>query len=145
MAEFVEIVLGHLSGLTSYFSWGNVKILAVTLGVVWAIHIVNEKIGVFALVGGLGERLLGSRVEGLKVKGGAVAAEKSGDWLTAGLHYDQLGDLDKALDCYEKAGEYHLAGEMCLRLGHKEVAADWFSALGREASRRATLQRARSA
>ena len=126
MAEFVEIVLGHLSGLTSYFSWGNVKILAVTLGVVWAIHIVNEKIGVFALVGGLGERLLGSRVEGLKVKGGAVAAEKSGDWLTAGLHYDQLGDLDKALDCYEKAGEYHLAGEMCLRLGHKEVAADWF-------------------
>ena len=126
MAEFVEIVLGHLSGLTSYFSWGNVKILAVTLGVVWAIHIVNEKIGVFALVGGLGEHLLGSRVEGLKVKGGAVAAEKSGDWLTAGLHYDQLGDLDKALDCYEKAGEYHLAGEMCLRLGHKEVAADWF-------------------
>ena len=126
MAEFVEVVLGHIGGLTSYFSWGNVKIFAVTLGVVWAIHIVNQKVGVFALVGGVGERLFGARVEGLKAKGGAVAAEKSGDWLTAGLNYDQLGDLDKALDCYEKAGEYHLAGEMCLRLGHKEVAADWF-------------------
>ena|GEM_PF-6838381 len=126
MAEFVEVVWGHIGGLTSYLSWGNVRMFALTLGVVWAIHIVNQKTGVLALVGGVGERLFGARVEGLKAKGGAMAAEKSGDWLTAGLHYDQLGDLDKALDCYEKAGEYHLAGEMCLRLGHKEVAADWF-------------------
>ena len=41
--------------------------------------------------------------------------KKTGDCLTAGLHYDQLGDLDKALDCYEKAGEYHLAGESFAR------------------------------
>lgn len=37
-----------------------------------------------------------------------------------------MGEWEKALDCYEKAEEYHLAGELCLRLGHKEVAAEWF-------------------
>ena len=115
MAEFAEVVFGHIGGLTSYLSWGNVRMFAVTLGVLWAVHIVNQKVGILSLVGSVGARLFGARVEGLKVKGGAVAAEKSGDWLTAGLHYDQLGDLDKALDCYEKAGEYHLAGESFAR------------------------------
>ena len=77
MAEFAEVVFGHIGGLTSYLSWGNVRMFAVTLGVLWAVHIVNQKVGILSLVGGVGERLFGARVEGLKVNGGAVAAEKN--------------------------------------------------------------------
>ncbi len=126
MAEFVELVFGYVQRLVGYLNWGNVKFLAIGIGVVWLALSLNRKLGIFSMLRGIGERLLGSRVEGLKARGEAVTAEKTGDWLTAGLQYDKSGDWEKALDCYEKAEEFHLAGEICLRLGHKEVAAEWF-------------------
>lgn len=126
MAEFFELVFGYVQGLVDYLTWDNVKFFAIGIAVVWLGLILNRKLGIFALVGSAGDRLLGSRVEELKTRSEASSAEKSGDWLTAGLHYDKIGDWEKALDCYEKAEEYHLAGEICLRLGHKDVAAEWF-------------------
>ena len=126
MAEFVELVFGYVQSLFGYFTWGNVKFLTIAIAVVWILVALNRRVGVLSLLGELGERLFGSHVAGLKARGEAVSAEKTGEWLTAGLHYDKLGDWEKALDCYEKAEEYHLAGEICVRLGHKDVAAEWF-------------------
>jgi len=126
VTEFVEVVFSYVSGLTGYLSWGNVKMLTIAIGVLWAMVVLNRKVGVLSFVGGFGERLFGSHVAGLKARSEAAAAEKTGEWLQAGLHYDRVGDWEKALDCYEKAEEYHLAGELCVRLGHKEVAAEWF-------------------
>ena len=126
MAEFVELVFGYVQRLGSYFTWDNVKFLTIGIAVVWLLLALNRKLAVLSLLGGLGERLFGSRVAGLKARGEAVSAEKTGDWLTAGLQYDKVGDWEKALDCYEKAEEFHLAGEICVRLGHKDIAAEWF-------------------
>lgn len=126
MTDIAELLFGYLQRLVGYFTWDNVKFLAIGIGVLWLVVALNRKIGLLPLLGSVGERLFGSRVEGLKARGEAVSAEKTGDWLTAGLHYDKSGDWEKALDCYEKAEEYHLAGEICLRLGHKDVAAEWF-------------------
>ena len=126
MAEFAELVFGYVQRLGSYFTWDNVKFLTIGIAVVWLLLALNRKLAVLSLLGGLGERLFGSRVAGLKARGEAVSAEKTGDWLTAGLQYDKVGDWEKALDCYEKAEEFHLAGEICVRLGHKDIAAEWF-------------------
>jgi tetratricopeptide (TPR) repeat protein len=126
VAEFLELVFGYVQGLGAHLTWGNVKFLAFGIGGVWVALSLNRRLGLVSTIGSIGERLFGSRVEGLKARGEAVTAERTGDWLTAGLQYDKSGDWEKALDCYEKAEEYHLAGEICLRLGHKDVAADWF-------------------
>ena len=126
MADFVELVFGYIQGLVGYFTWDNVKFLTAAIGVVWILLALNRKFGLLSFLRELGERLFGSRFAGLKARGEAVSAEKTGDWLSAGLQYDKLGDWEKALDCYEKAEEYHLAGEICVRLSHKDVAAEWF-------------------
>ena len=85
--------------------------------------------------------LLGGPVSGLRARQEASSAEKAGDYLNAGLQYDKLGEWEKALDCYRrKAEEYHLAGELCLRMGHREIAAEWF-VLSNEKLRAAQLYR----
>jgi tetratricopeptide (TPR) repeat protein len=140
MSDFLEVVGGYLGRLAGIFSWGNVKLLTGAFVLVWAALALDRKLGLFSLLGSVASRLLGKPVEGLRSRAEAAAREKAGDFLTAGLAYDRLGDWEKALDCYEKAEEYHLAGELCLRLGHKEVAAEWFL-LSNEKLRAAELYR----
>jgi tetratricopeptide (TPR) repeat protein len=100
---------------------------------------VNRKLGIVSWLRGM-SALVPDPVAGLRSRQEAVAAEKAGDFLNAGLHYEKLSLWDKALECYEKAEEYHLAGQLCLRLGHKEVAAEWFL-LSNEKLRAAQLYR----
>jgi tetratricopeptide (TPR) repeat protein len=53
-------------------------------------------------------------------------AEEVGDWRQAGLLYQQMGDLESALDCFERAQAYNLCGELSLQLARKERAAKFF-------------------
>jgi tetratricopeptide (TPR) repeat protein len=46
--------------------------------------------------------------------------------------------LDKALDCFEKAEDYSMCGELCIRMGRKDYAAEWFL-LAEERKRAAEL------
>ncbi len=140
MSDFFEVVGGYLGRLTGILTWGNVKLLTGAFVLLWVVLAINRRLGLFSHFRDIVSRLLGKSVEGLRSRASATAAEKSGDFLTAGLSYDRLGDWEKALDCYEKAEEYHLAGELCLRLGHKEVAAEWLS-LSNEKLRAAELYR----
>jgi eukaryotic-like serine/threonine-protein kinase len=140
MSDFFEVVGGYLGRLTGILTWGNVKLLTGAFVLLWVVLAINRRLGLFSHLGDVVSRLLGKPVEGLRSRASAMAAEKSGDFLTAGLSYDRQGDWEKALDCYEKAEEYHLAGELCLRLGHKEVAAEWLS-LSNEKLRAAELYR----
>jgi eukaryotic-like serine/threonine-protein kinase len=140
MSDFLEVLGGYLGRMTSVFSWGNVRVLTGLFVLSWAAVAINRKLGLLSFVGDVASRLLGKPVEGLRFRAEAASSEKSGDFLNAGLAYDRLGDWEKALDCYEKAEEYHLAGELCLKLGHKEVAAEWFL-LSDEKMRAAELYR----
>lgn len=140
MSDFLEVVGGYLGRLTGVLSWDNVKIATGAFVLVWAALATNRRLGLVSLFGRAARRLVGRRVEGMRSRAAAGAAEKSGDYLTAGLAYDRLGDWEKALDCYEKAEEYHLAGELCLKLGHREVAAEWLL-LSNEKLRAAELYR----
>jgi tetratricopeptide (TPR) repeat protein len=139
MADLFEVVAGYLGRLTSLLSWENLKLLTGAVVLLWAAVAVNRKLGIFSWLRGV-STLVPDPVAGLRSRQEAVAAEKSGDFLNAGLHYEKLSEWDKALECYGKAEEYHLAGQLCLRLGHKEVAAEWFL-LSNEKLRAAQLYR----
>jgi len=70
--------------------------------------------------------LFGSRFHEGHLRREARKAEGAGDWSSAGHIYEELGDLNRALDCFEQAEEYHLCGELCVRMGRKDFAAEWF-------------------
>jgi tetratricopeptide (TPR) repeat protein len=139
MADLLEVVAGYLGRLTSALNWANLKILTGAVVLLWAALEVNRKLGILSWLRGV-STLVPDPVSGLRSRQEAAAAEKAGDFLNAGLHYEKLSEWDKALECYEKAEEYHLAGQLCLRLGHKEVAAEWFL-LSNEKLRAAQLYR----
>jgi tetratricopeptide (TPR) repeat protein len=125
MAELLEVVASQFSRLADVLSWENLKLLVGAVVLLWAAVAVNRRLGVLSWLRGV-STLVPDPVAGLRSRQEAAAAEKAGDFLNAGLHYEKLSEWDKALECYEKAEEYHLAGQLCLRLGHKEVAAEWF-------------------
>src|SRR5512145_3088680 len=125
MSDFLEVVAGYIGRLTGFLSWENLKLLTGAVVLLWGAHALNRKLGLFSWLRGV-STLVPDPVAGLRSRQDAVTAEKGGDFLNAGLHYEKLSEWDKALECYEKAEEYHLAGQLCLRLGHKEVAAEWF-------------------
>jgi serine/threonine protein kinase len=139
MADFLEVVTGTLGRLTGFLNWENLRLLTGAMVLLWVAHAVNRKLGILSWLRGV-STLVPDPVAGLRSRQEAVAAEKSGDFLNAGLHYEKLSEWDKALECYEKAEEHHLAGQLCLRLGHKEVAAEWFL-LSNEKLRAAQLYR----
>jgi tetratricopeptide (TPR) repeat protein len=139
MADFLEVVTGTLGRLTGFLNWENLKLLTGAMVLLWVAFAANRKLRIFSWLRGM-SRLVPDPVAGLRSRQEAVAAEKAGDFLDAGLHYERLSEWDKALECYEKAEEYHLAGQLCLRLGHKEVAAEWFL-LSNEKLRAAQLYR----
>jgi len=139
MADFLEVVAGYLGRLTGVLNWENLKLLTGAVVLLWVALAVNRKLGIFSWLRGM-STLVPDPVAGLRSRQEALAAEKAGDFLNAGLHYEKLSEWDKALECYEKAEEYHLAGQLCLRLGHKEVAAEWFL-LSNEKLRAAQLYR----
>jgi tetratricopeptide (TPR) repeat protein len=139
MSELFEVVFSHLSRLSTIFSWENLRLLVGAVVLLWAALALNRKLGVVSWLRGV-STLVPDPVAGLRSRQEALAAEKAGDFLNAGLHYEKVSEWDKALECYEKAEEYHLAGQLCLRLGHKEVAAEWFL-LSNEKLRAAQLYR----
>jgi tetratricopeptide (TPR) repeat protein len=139
MADLLEVVAGYLGRLTSALNWANLKLLIGAVVLLWAALEVNRKLGILSWLRGV-STLVPDPVAGLRSRQEAVTAEKAGDFLNAGLHYEKLSEWDKALECYERAEEYHLAGQLCLRLGHKEVAAEWFL-LSNEKLRAAQLYR----
>src|SRR5262245_46501893 len=124
MGDFLEVVGSYVSRLGGILNWENLKLLVGAVVLLWIALAVNRKLGILSLLRGV-SKLVPDPVAGLRSRQEAVAAEKSGDFLNAGLHYEKLSEWDKALECYEKAEEYHLAGQLCLKLGHKEVAAEW--------------------
>ena len=87
---------------------------------------------------GLAATLAGPYVQGWARRLAIWRAERRGDWLEAGLLHEEQGDLDRALDCYDRAEEYHLCGEICYQLGRKDYAAEWFL-LSKEKKRAAAL------
>ncbi len=139
MADFLEVVAATLGRLTTALSWENLKLLTGAVVLLWVAHALNRKLGILAGLRGIAG-LVPDPVAGIRSRQEAVAAERAGDFLNAGLHYEKLSLWDQALECYEKAEEYHLAGQLCLRLGHKEVAAEWFL-LSNEKLRAAQLYR----
>ena len=139
MADFLEVVAGYVGRLTGVLNWENLKLLTGAVVLIWVALALNRKLGIFSWLRGM-SKLVPDPVAGLRSRQEAVSAEKAGDFLNAGLHYEKLSLWDKALECYEKAEEYHLAGQLCLRLGHKEVAAEWFL-LSNEKLRAAQLYR----
>jgi len=139
MADLLEVVTGYISRLAGVLNWENLKLLTGVVVLLWVALAVNRKLGIFSWLRGM-SRLVPDPVAGLRSRQEAAGAEKAGDFLNAGLHYEKLSEWDKALECYEKAEEYHLAGQLCLRLGHKEVAAEWLL-LSNEKLRAAQLYR----
>ena len=73
-----------------------------------------------------GQALLTPALQPLKIQFEAQRAEKAGDWEEAGNLYEQAGKLEQALDCYEKGEVYERCGEICVRMGRKDYAAEWF-------------------
>ena len=60
----------------------------------------------------------------------AKKAEGAGDWVQAGFCYEQLGDLQTALECYQKARDYAVCAELALRLDRTDLAAKFFLLAG---------------
>lgn len=139
MADLLEVVTGALGRLTGFLNWENLKLLTGATVLAWVALALNRKLGILSWLRGM-STLVPDPVAGLRSRQEAVAAQKAGNFLNAGLQYERLAEWDKALECYEKAEEYHLAGQLCLRLGHKEVAAEWFL-LSNEKLRAAQLYR----
>jgi tetratricopeptide (TPR) repeat protein len=125
MGDFLEVVASQLGRLTGILRWENLKLLTGAVVLLWVALALNRKLGIISWLRGV-SALVPDPVAGLRSRQEADGAKKAGDFLNAGLQYEKLSEWDKALECYEKAEEYHLAGQLCLRLGHKEIAAEWF-------------------
>lgn len=63
----------------------------------------------------------------------ADRARKAGDWITAAQLYEQLGQLEIALDCYENGGSYLVCAQLVLqtiRPNREEMAARYYLQAG---------------
>ena len=73
----------------------------------------------------------------------AERARKAGDWITAAQLYEEIGRLDLAIDCYERAGQPLTCAQLILqtdRPDREERAAGYFLQAG-EPQRAGTLLR----
>jgi tetratricopeptide (TPR) repeat protein len=56
----------------------------------------------------------------------AKHAEQAGDWREAGFIYEQMGDLQNALERYKKARDYAMCADLSLRLDRTDLAVKFF-------------------
>jgi tetratricopeptide (TPR) repeat protein len=121
---------GILDLLSTYINWEYGKLALGLLVLVWIARFVTRQ---SKLKGWLGEQAkthIGSKLEPHKRLFEAKRAENAEDWPRAGLLYEEAGELNKALDCFEKAEDYSMCGELCIRMGRKDYAAEWFVLAG---------------
>jgi len=112
-----------LPALLPYLGWELGKKILVLLAIYWLLRRLLQKDGWLATHAG---GLFGSRFHEGRLRREARKAERSGDWSGAAHIYEELGELDRAIDCFEQAEEYHMCGELCLQMGAKDYAAEWF-------------------
>jgi tetratricopeptide (TPR) repeat protein len=115
--------------IVPYFGWKYGQKVLIIVAILWILHRFLNRSG----RSGDGDwlttqlsKIFGPRFQDYQLRREALRAEKAGDWSGAGQIHEELGDLDRALDCYERGEEYHLCGELCLRMGRKDYAAEWF-------------------
>jgi len=118
-----------------YFNWKFGQNVLVLLVLYWVLSRLLQRDGLFSNLGG---RLFGAGFHKSQLRREARRAERSRDWSSAGHLYEELGDLNRAIDCFERAEEYHMCGELCVRMGRKDYAAEWFL-LGGQKTRAARL------
>ena len=126
MSEILERLLSYGDRARSLVNWENTKLLIGVTIAGWILLSIHRRTDIASRIKHLMMRTLGARWQAIQTRRSAGKAERAQDWLQAGLLYQQVEEFDRALDCYENAGENHLAGELCLEMGHKEIAAEWF-------------------
>ena len=124
MSGVLERLLAFLGEARAYVNWENTKLLIGAFVLGWILLAIYRRTDLGSRIRYWTQRTLGVRWREFQTRRGAEKAERSKDWLQAGLGYQQIGDFDRALDCFENAGDNHLAGELCLEMGHAEIAAD---------------------
>ncbi len=112
-----------LPAILPYLGWESGKKILVLLALYWLVRRLLQK---DAWLSTLGATVFGARFHGAQLQREARKAERAGDWSSAAHIHEELGDLNRALDCFERAEEYHLCGELCLRMGRVDYAAEWF-------------------
>ena len=125
-----------LDYVTPYLSWQYGRIALGIFVLLWvARFVLHRSDGVRTGVGSLLEPFIGTHKKVFEAK----RAESGKDWSRAGHLYEQAGELEKAIDCFEKAEEYPMCGELCIRMGRKDYAAEWFLLAGEK--KRAAITR----
>jgi tetratricopeptide (TPR) repeat protein len=116
--------------LSHYLSWQYGKMALVLLVLLWLLRYLSGRAKLSRWIRKQGRDYLSPTLQPLKVQFEAQRAEKSGDYVQAGILYEQMGKLEQALDCFEKGEEYGRCGEICVRMGRKDYAAEWFLLAG---------------
>lgn len=124
--------------LSTYFNWEYGKMALAILIVAWVARFVTRRSRLPGKITQKAGQFLAPKLEPRKRLFDAKRAEKAGNWSGAGILYEQAGELDKALDCFEQAEDYSMCGELCIRMGRRDYAAEWFL-LAEEKKRAATL------
>ncbi len=89
---------GYLEQLKGLLTFDNLKYAIGLFVLLWVVVTLNKKLRLLDRLSLLARGLFGAQVGNLSAKWEARKAEQSGDWLAAGLHYDQVGDWERALD-----------------------------------------------
>ena len=134
----LQQILEYVERLKPYFTWQYGRIALALAVTVLALRWANRRLRLTQRIWGLATTLVNPYLQAFARRLAIRRAERLGEWLEAGLLHEEQGDLDRALDCYESAEEYHLCGEICFRLGRKDYAAEWFL-LSKEKKRAAAL------
>ncbi len=129
---------GFLDQISTYINWEYGKLALGLLAVVWAARFVTRQSRLKGWIGEQAKTHLAPKLESHRRLFEAKRAESAKDWPRAGLLYEEAGELNKALDCFEKAAEYSMCGELCVRMGRKDYAAEWY-VLADEKKRAAAL------
>lgn len=129
---------GFLDQLSTYINWEYGKLALGLLVLVWVARFVTRQSRLKGWIGEQAKTHLAPKLEPHKRLFEAKRAESAKDWPRAGMLYEEAGELNKALDCFEKAEDYSMCGELCIRMGRKDYAAEWFVLAG-EKKRAATL------
>jgi len=118
------------SYLEPYVSWESLRWVAYGLLGLGLLRWTHRRIVRSRIVAAAYDRFVGPRVNAFRNQVEVKRAERAGDWAKAAFLHEQAGRFSDAIDCYEKADEYHLCGELCLKMGRKDYAAPWFVLAG---------------
>ncbi len=95
-----------LPAILPYLGWESGKKILVLLALYWLLRRLLLKDGWFST---LGATLFGARFHEAQLQREARKAERAGDWSSAAHIHEELGDLNRALDCFERSEEYNPA------------------------------------